>query len=48
MKRVPGPATEDSLIPIFRGKRGAAEYYGWQARALVDGDDPKYLREQGH
>ena len=35
------------VIPIFRGPRGAVEYHGWQARALVDGEEPKYYTADG-
>jgi hypothetical protein len=35
------------LIPIFRGSKVALEYFGWQARALVPNDDPKYYTAHG-
>ena len=35
------------LIPVFRGPRGAVECCGWQARALVDDDEPKYYTADG-
>lgn len=35
------------VIPVYRGTGASAELYGWQARAIEAGDDPKYYTAQG-
>ena len=35
------------IIPIFRGRKPHLKYFGWQARAIEEEDEPKYYTAHG-